>query len=137
LPCRSTRRTATRSRHPVTSQSADSAVTLNCYYWGTPAGPYGNTLWYEAETDTQFPIDGLINDHYLNTPDTAANSQPQTAHCPFGAGTGMGLAYPYGNILWYLGEDITNDTYGWINDHYLSTPGTAANPQPQTGSCGL
>jgi hypothetical protein len=171
------------NHHTSSALPNGTAVTLNCYYWGAPAGPYGNTLWYEAQTDAQFPIEGLINDHYLNTPGTAANPRAQTPHCPFGAGTGMGLAYrvkftaenspgawgnsptaardvsgirvnngdtigltcywygnpagPYGNTLWYLGEDITNDTYGWINDHYLNTPGTAANPQPQTVSCGL
>jgi hypothetical protein len=48
----------------------------------------------------------------------------------FGHATG-----PYGNTLWYLAEDISNNTYGWINDHYLNTPGTAANPDPQTPIC--
>ena len=155
-------------------------IILQCYFWGAPAGPYGNTLWYAAQTDEQYPRNGYINDHYLNTPGTAANPQPQVGHCN-GAGygplayskifnavnspgawanspsaadmTGIGvgngdsiglLCYyfgaatgPYGNTLWYLAYDRNNNTYGFINDHYLTTPGTAASPQPQTYGCGL
>lgn len=170
------------NHHTSSALPNGTAVTLICYYWGAPAGPYGDTLWYQAQTDAQFPIEGLINDHYLNTPGTAANPQPQAPHCQYGAGGGM-LAYskkftaenspgtfgnsptaardmsgitvhngntigltcywygnpagPYGNTLWYLADDLTTGTYGWINDHYLNTPGTAASPQPQTMSCGL
>jgi hypothetical protein len=46
-----------------------------------------------------------------------------------------GPAGPYGNTLWYMAWDGANNTYGWINDHYLTTPGTAAHPQPQTWEC--
>lgn len=150
-----------------------TAVTLNCYLFGAPAGPYGNTLWYRANNT------GFINDHYLNTPGTAAAPQPQAPHCggagsgdwylsPFfsatnapgtwgnsptaatdvsGVGIGNGNlislscyvygnpAGPYGNTLWYYAADVDNNTHGWINDHYLTTPGTAAAPQPQTGHC--
>jgi hypothetical protein len=149
-------------------------VSLNCYYFGAPAGPYGNTLWYEVG------FGEWINDHYLNTPGTAASPQLQAPHC-YGAGSGEGVFYgpkfravnspgafgnsptaardvsgfgvanndviglgcyyygnptgPYGNTLWYLADDLTNHTYGFINDHYLNTPGTATNPQPQTPHC--
>lgn len=159
--------------------SADPAangaqVALNCYLYGAPAGPYGDPLWYQVGWDD------WINDHYLNTPGTATNPQPQTPPC-ITAGSGSGIAYsptftaenspgvwgnsptaardnstiaisnndtiglgcyyfgnatgPYGNTLWYFADDLTNNTYGWINDHYLNTPGTAANPQPQTSRC--
>lgn len=153
-------------------------LSLDCYYYGAPAGPYGDPLWYEVG------FDYWINDHYLNTPGTAANPQPQGSHCWPGSGSsagGEGVGYgptfkaenspahwgnsptlardvsgtgigngnaigldcyyygnaagPYGNTLWYLAEDISNNTYGWINDHYLNTPGTATSPQPQTGHC--
>jgi hypothetical protein len=158
--------------------SNGSCLGFDCYYYGAPAGPYGDPLWYEVG------FDFWINDHYLNTPGTAANPQPQGEHCWPGSGSSAGGASvgygpiftaenspgrwgnsptfardvsgtgistgdaiglncyyygnatgPYGNTLWYLAEDITNNTYGWINDHYLSTPGTAANPQPQTSRC--
>jgi len=42
---------------------------------------------------------------------------------------------PYGNTLWYYAADVDNNTHGWINDYYLTTPGTATAPQPQTGHC--
>jgi hypothetical protein len=156
--------------------SVPSSVTLNCYFFGAPAGSYGNTLWYEVGSFTN----DWINDHYLSTPGTAANPQPQTRHCPDTATTGVfiyGPSYtavnspvnwgnspslswdvssltvnngdtidlscyyfgaptgPYGNTLWYYAYDQNNNTDGWINDHYLNTPGTAANPQPQTQHC--
>lgn len=53
---------------------------LFCYEWGSPVGPYGNTLWYFAEDDNNGNVD-WINDHYLDTPGTAANPQPQTPQC--------------------------------------------------------
>jgi hypothetical protein len=55
-------------------------VTLECYYFGGAAGPYGNTLWYEVG------FDNWVNDHYLNTPGTAVHPQPQTPRC-YRAGT--------------------------------------------------
>jgi hypothetical protein len=158
--------------------SNGTRLTLECYFWGAPAGPYSDPLWYEVG------YGDWINDHYLNTPGTAANPQPQTPECWPGAGppptgssvgwsvtfgaenspgtwatspsaargvSGIGIGNgdtiglncylfgnpdgPYGNTLWYVAEDLSNNTYGWINDHYLSTPGTAANPEPQTGRC--
>jgi hypothetical protein len=63
------------------SISNGTQLVLGCYLYGAPAGPYGNTLWYQL----QFNL--WINDHYLNTPGTAANPEPQTQHCQ-GAGTG-------------------------------------------------
>jgi hypothetical protein len=61
----------------------------------------------------------------------------------FVSGNSMGLecyeygapAGPYDNRLWYEAIDYANGYAGWINDHYLSTPGTAAHPQPQTAEC--
>ncbi|GAB3189032.1 hypothetical protein GCM10027259_59120 [Micromonospora palomenae] len=44
-------------------------------------------------------------------------------------------AGPYNNTLWYHAYDWQRGTHGWINDHNLNTPGTAANPQPQTEKC--
>jgi len=38
-------------------------------------------------------------------------------------------------VLWYLAEDMNNQTFGWVNDHNLCTPDTAANPVPETWSC--
>jgi hypothetical protein len=60
------------------------------------------------------------------------NGDAITLHCYlFG-----GAAGSYGNTLWYLANDpARGGSYGWINDHWLSTPGTAASPQPQTGHC--
>lgn len=57
-------------------------IELACWTFGGPAGPYGNTLWYIARNDSR-PGDGegYINDHYLNTPGTAANPQPQGPEC--------------------------------------------------------
>jgi hypothetical protein len=167
--------------HPAsTALSNGELLNLECYFWGAPAGPYGNTLWYAAETDAAFPLEGFINDHYLNTPGTASSPAPQVPHCT-GAGSGP-LAYskeftaenspgdwsnspspadmtslhisngdtigllcyyygaaagPYSNTLWYQAYDLQTNTYGFINDHYLNTPGTAAAPDPQTYGCGL
>lgn len=47
---------------------------------------------------------------------------------------------PYGNHLWYYAEQFSpqppvGDGAGWISDHYLNTPGTAANPQPIGPRC--
>jgi hypothetical protein len=45
---------------------------------------------------------------------------------------------PYGDRLWYWGEAYSGargSGQGWINDHYLTTPGTAAAPQPQGPRC--
>jgi hypothetical protein len=157
------------------SMSDGTQLVLGCYLYGAPAGPYGNTLWYKL----QFGY--WINDHYLNTPGTAASPQPQTQHCG-GAGNGgsdegfgpqftaintpahwsnsvttardvsniaisngdsilLGCYYygaktgPYGNYLWYYAYDATNNTHGFINDHYLTTTDTANNPDPLTGEC--
>lgn len=153
-------------------------VDLMCYEFGGPAGPYGNTLWYETFTsDAAFVF---INDHYLSTPGTAANPDPQGTPCrtagsgdvspggpyytavgsavwsnepnassQYKAGFGFnngdtmslycyaygGPAGPYNNVLWYYAEDTNTQTYGWVNDHYLSTPDTAANPVPESWSC--
>lgn len=61
-------------------------VTLDCWAYGDPVGPYGNRLWYYAEQWSPQPAAvgdgrGWINDHYLDTPDTAANPQPIGAEC--------------------------------------------------------
>lgn len=57
-------------------------IELKCWVFGGPAGPNNNTLWYLA-TNVTHPGDGsgYINDHYLNTPGTAANPQPQGTQC--------------------------------------------------------
>jgi hypothetical protein len=157
-----------------------NSIGLYCYEFGGPAGPYRNTLWYYA-IDNANGSKGWINDHYLDTPGTAANPSPQTGECaPSGFGTRYdngplfavvnvqdwqyfdnspnvsdndsqsgyylngdvvqlycyefgGPAGPYGNVLWYLAYDqLRGGTYGWINDHYLDTPDSAARPVPQT-----
>ncbi|MEU5934420.1 hypothetical protein [Micromonospora sp. NPDC047187] len=161
---------------------AGDSMWLQCYFFGGPAGQYGNKLWYWAYNYTRGE-QGFINDTNLNTPGTAANPQPQAEPC-LPAGTGSDYNYPgdpqfkvvnaastvnwgnspstmwaagfgfvnndtaqlhcyffggpagqYGNKLWYLAYDVNRNTYGWINDTNLNTPGTAANPQPQTGRC--
>lgn len=161
-------------------------IGLDCYEFGGPVGPYGNTLWYDA-VDNADGYTGWINDHYLSTPGTAASPQPQTAEClpsGYGGQFASGPTYqvigaassqyfdnspkssdnngssgyydngdsvqlfcyefgnptgPYGNQLWYLAHDAARGTYGWVNDHYLNTPDTAAHPVPETsrpcGSC--
>lgn len=54
---------------------------LACWSWGGPVDPYGNTLWYYAYDDTRGQ-QGWVNDHFLNTPGTAANPQIQSPyHC--------------------------------------------------------
>lgn len=168
---------------------AGDQMGLVCWEYGGSAGPYANTLWYEAVDYTRGGS-GWVNDHYLSTPGTAAAPQPQGNECsPSGYGN-FPYHYPagptftvvntgsngntsgtfsnspnpndynstsgfyiegdavqlycyeygaavgqYGNQLWYLAEDQAHGgTYGWINDHYLNTPGTAANPMPQTPS---
>lgn len=155
-------------------------VWLKCYYRGAAEGPYGNTVWYLA---TDGNTVGLINDHFLNTPGTAANPQFQTSHCNFGGygteystntifhvvgspgvwdqsptqadASGISIANgdtlelvcyyrgtpvgSYNNTLWYLAQDTTAHngqvSFGWINDHYLDTPDTAANPIFETMHC--
>lgn len=148
-----------------------AAVSLLCYFYGAPAGPYGNTVWYYAHIGS---TGGFINDHFLNTPGTAANPQLQAPHCNWvvaaqaeftvenspgtfsaspssadnsGVGVGNGQAVyldcyfygaaagPYGNTLWYLAQTPGSNGYYFINDHYLNTPGTAANPQLMTTHC--
>lgn len=155
-----------------------TCVSLYCYQYGAPYGPYGNTLWYWLPLGNA-GNGGYINDHNLNTPGTAANPQPQAPHCPdtaayhdisyytafnaqnspgywgnsptmaqdvsgvpIGNGDVIGLAcYVYGhatgsynNILWYWADDATNHTSGYINDHFLTTTDTAANPVPAVDS---
>jgi hypothetical protein len=60
-------------------------VALDCWAYGDPVGPYGNRLWYFAEQyspqPTQGDGQGWINDHYLDTPGTAANPQPIGPEC--------------------------------------------------------
>jgi hypothetical protein len=60
-------------------------VAVDCWAYGDPVGPYGNRLWYYAEqwSPTTYVGDGSgwINDHYLNTPGTAANPQPVGPEC--------------------------------------------------------
>lgn len=61
-------------------------VLLQCYELGGPVPPYGNTLWYYAEDLSRFTPDGyyqngLVSDHFLNTPGTAAHPQPQGSPC--------------------------------------------------------
>ena len=61
------------------------AVTLDCWAFGDPVGPYGNRLWYYAEQWSPQPAvgdgRGWINDHYLDTSDTASNPQPIGPEC--------------------------------------------------------
>jgi hypothetical protein len=54
----------------------------------------------------------------------------------------IGEPGPTGNPLWYWAEDLSRNLQptgdhemGYINDHYLNTPGTAASPQPQGQEC--
>jgi len=82
--------------------SNGTQLILGCYLYGAPAGPYGNTLWYQL----QFNL--WINDHYLNTPGTAAKPEPQTQHCG-GAGTD-GVSDPYAPQV----KAINNPAY-WGN----------------------
>lgn len=156
-------------------------VYLACYYYGAAEGPYGNTVWYLAANDKATV--GFINDHFLDTPGTAANPQFQTPHC---ASAGYGSGYQssvlfhatgspgvfdnspsqadasgipvangdtlqlvcyyrgapsgaYNNTLWYMAQDTTAHngqlSYGFINDHFLDTPDTAANPVFETPHC--
>ncbi len=60
-------------------------VALECWAWGDPVGPYGNTLWYFAEQYYPQPPQGdgqgWINDHYLDTPGTAASPEPIGPEC--------------------------------------------------------
>jgi len=60
-------------------------LELVCYYRGTAVGPYGNTLWYLAQDTVAHNAGGVsygwINDHFLTTPDTAANPIFETQHC--------------------------------------------------------
>lgn len=166
---------ASRDANPSGSFTNGEQLDLACYEFGGPAGPYGDPLWYLTYTGQGFEF---INDHYLNTPGTAAHPSPQGLPCfgpgygdaypfgpyysavgsaiwsnepstgfntDFGFGNGDqmslycytygGAAGPYNNILWYLADDTTNHTYGWVNDHYLSTPDTAANPIPEAPPC--
>lgn len=47
-----------------------------------------------------------------------------------------GTTTPYsGNHLWYWSYDLSRSQAGWVNDHFLNTPGTASNPQPVTLPC--
>lgn len=48
-------------------------------------------------------------------------------------GTSAGSYSP--NPLWYYAYSYTRNQWGWVNDHYLTTPGTAASPQPQGYPC--
>jgi hypothetical protein len=50
---------------------------------------------------------------------------------------------PTNNHLWYLARNLSrnqqpdgNYEEGYVNDHYLSTPGTARSPEPQGFPCG-
>jgi hypothetical protein len=48
-----------------------------------------------------------------------------------------GTTTPYSaNHLWYWSYDYNRGQAGWVNDHFLTTPGTAAAPQPVTLPCG-
>ncbi|MEU3624861.1 hypothetical protein BS329_18095 [Amycolatopsis coloradensis] len=42
---------------------------------------------------------------------------------------------PHGNRLWYRAQDEKNNSIGFINDHYLNTPGTAQNPTLNAPDC--
>lgn len=46
-------------------------------------------------------------------------------------------ASPNNNTLWYEAYDVARGTHGWIDDDYLSTPGTASSPQLRTDPCDL
>ncbi|GAB3901639.1 hypothetical protein ACFQ1S_03520 [Kibdelosporangium lantanae] len=57
-------------------------IELACWTFGGPAGPNNNTLWYIARNFSRSGAgEGYINDHYLNTPGTAAHPQPQGPQC--------------------------------------------------------
>jgi hypothetical protein len=62
------------------------SIALDCWAFGDAVGPYGNTLWYFAEQYAPQPAvgdgQGWINDHYLDTPGTAAAPQPIGPRCP-------------------------------------------------------
>ena len=154
-----------------------NCLSFDRYFYGAPAGPYGDPLWYEVG------FDYWINDHYLDTPGTAASPRPQGSHCWPGSGSsadGESVGYgptfmaeklpgplgqlpdlrqgrvrhrdrqrqrhrprllllrqrtgPYGNTLWYLAEDITNNTYGWINDPTSAPPEPRPGPSPRHGA---
>ena len=66
---------------PGTGVYPGDSVYLFCYAWGSAVAPYGNTLWYFAENDSRGGTQGWVNDHFLDTPGTAANPQPQTGEC--------------------------------------------------------
>lgn len=61
-------------------------LILLCWKWGGP-GPTGNHLWYQASNSSR-NVDpsgslegGWVNDHYLSTPGTAINPEPQGPEC--------------------------------------------------------
>jgi hypothetical protein len=68
------------TRTPGYGAYDDDNVVLECSAWGTPVGPFGNDLWYvvldlsRTDSEGNHP-EGWINDHFLDTPDTAANPQ--------------------------------------------------------------
>ena len=96
-------------------------------------------------SDARLAIDN--NFHAVNAPSPVAfRGSPNWSYPDsfgFVTGNSMGLecyelgapAGPYDNPLWYEAINYVTGYAGWINDHYLSTPGTAAHPQPQTGEC--
>lgn len=64
-------------------------VVLECYNFGTTTPYSANHLWYQVVDLSRPVIDGYgnhpggyVNDHFLNTPGTAANPQVQGVfHC--------------------------------------------------------
>jgi hypothetical protein len=76
---------ASRDSNPNGSFTDGERIDLQCYEFGGPAGPYGDPLWYLTYTSQGYEF---INDHYLNTPDTAANPVPETWSCAQAASAG-------------------------------------------------
>jgi hypothetical protein len=106
---------------------------------GSPCEPTvgpGDTSGYWPDPTSQFSTSGSTTfGNYPTTYSTSGTSfgsgERVTLYCAaFGAPTG-----PYNNTLWYWAYDPTHNIHGWINDHNLNTPGTAANPQVQTTHC--
>lgn len=104
---------------------------------GEPCKPAGGGFWGGSGIFYQA----------VNAPGTVTwGNHPSNAwKAGFGFGTGDSMELdcymfgepsgPHGNRLWYFANDHTRHTHGWINDHHLNTPGTAANPQPQGYAC--
>ncbi len=62
-------------------------VSIECWGWGDSVGPWGNKLWYLVVDLSRGPDadgnyqEGWVNDHFLDTPGTAADPQPYGLPC--------------------------------------------------------